>query len=826
MVDKNFIDEIKRNNSIVDTARRLGLELHRAGREYRTYSIFNKGDNNSCTVFNNDNGLFYDFKAGIGGDVIDLVAELKFNGDKGSAINELSGGRAYSCSNEYKKYVRDLQTNINKWHAALRAEDIDYLTGRGLTREYIDKMCLGYNSKEQRLIIPYFERGQVVYYTGRDMSGQDVKDKYKKAYINGFNKNIIWGLHTLDRTDKPLIIAEGAFDAMSCDIAGYRVLAGMGGLSKKDIEVIRGYTEQERKNEQDIYICFDNDEAGQGFFKRLAIEFISRRIFNFKRLALPAQYKDISDYFTDGGDLQTLIDSPLDGLSSFADTFAPSIEERAAYEMYKETGEPIPNEIQAQTEKRQNECKNFMFNIGRFISKIDLYAIVRKMYSRDYFDEEWLEMTFKTVYKPPLEDDVIAAVQKEHDIIYKAAAGFYEYDGTIWSLIDDKFIGSYIGAELGRIHTKGGRITSIRENFKTKAIQQIEFDKKPLLVFKNGTLEFETGKFRGCDKSDLATILLPYVYDPAAQCPKFKEFLEKIFWRADRKLQDADGDARIALMQEFAGYMLYPNCQFQKALLLLGVGSNGKSTLIDLIKAAFGEQNFASVEVDQLSKQFKAVELIGKLANITTETGLNFGGAESIFKKLVAGEEVSDCFKFQNNFTFKTRAKFIIAANKLPRAEDTSYGFNRRFIMLNLQNEFVEDHEPNIKKLELRTDTKAKDELMTELPGIFNWIYAGYKRLKERGKFTESPDHKALMDEFIANNNPVDVFVEEEQPFTCFGSINREDLYKKYQEWAKNNGYGVKNKRNFLSEFRAVLKRRDIEFEETRPHTGAWIFKF
>jgi len=37
MVNKELIDEIKRNNSIVDTARRLGLELHRVGREYRSY---------------------------------------------------------------------------------------------------------------------------------------------------------------------------------------------------------------------------------------------------------------------------------------------------------------------------------------------------------------------------------------------------------------------------------------------------------------------------------------------------------------------------------------------------------------------------------------------------------------------------------------------------------------------------------------------------------------------------------------------------------------------------------------------------------------------
>jgi len=152
MVNKELIDEIKRNNSIVDTARRLGLELHRVGREYR-----------SC-----------------GGDVIDLVAEVKFNGNKGETINELSGGKAYIQNDEYKKYVQDLQTYINKWHEALRPEDIDYLTGRGLTLECINKMLLGYNAKEQRLIIPYFERGQVIYYCGRDMSGQNTKTNIKK----------------------------------------------------------------------------------------------------------------------------------------------------------------------------------------------------------------------------------------------------------------------------------------------------------------------------------------------------------------------------------------------------------------------------------------------------------------------------------------------------------------------------------------------------------------------------------------------------------------------------------------------------------------------
>ena len=58
----------------------------------------------------------------------------------------------------------------------------------------------------------------------------------------------------MDRTDRQLIIAEGAFDAMSFDVKGYRVLSGISGLKNEQKKIVRGYTEQERKSERDIYI--------------------------------------------------------------------------------------------------------------------------------------------------------------------------------------------------------------------------------------------------------------------------------------------------------------------------------------------------------------------------------------------------------------------------------------------------------------------------------------------------------------------------------------------------------------------------------------------
>jgi len=72
------------------------------------------------------------------------------------------------------------------------------------------------------------------------------------------------------------------------------------------------------------------------------------------------------------------------------------------------------------------------------------------------------------------------------------------------------------------------------------------------------------------------------------------------------------------------------------------------------------------------------------------------------------------------------------------------------------------------------------------------------EQLKERGKFTESPDNKTLLAEFIRNNNPVISFVDDKEFKKCSSSYSREAIYKDYQSWCKDNGYMGKNREQFL----------------------------
>ncbi|MCX6833524.1 MAG: hypothetical protein NTW07_00060, partial [candidate division Zixibacteria bacterium] len=80
-----------------------------------------------------------------------------------------------------------------------------------------------------------------------------------------------------------------------------------------------------------------------------------------------------------------------------------------------------------------------------------------------------------------------------------------------------------------------------------------------------------------------ATFGFAFPYDPSAKAPLFHKFLTDIF------IDDQDGEQKRALLQEFVGACLVGVAtSMAKALVFLGEGRNGKSTLIRIIEALFG----------------------------------------------------------------------------------------------------------------------------------------------------------------------------------------------------------------------------------------------
>lgn len=72
----------------------------------------------------------------------------------------------------------------------------------------------------------------------------------------------------------------------------------------------------------------------------------------------------------------------------------------------------------------------------------------------------------------------------------------------------------------------------------------------------------------------------------------------------------------INLFEEIVGDCLLHKNIFQTAFLFYGSGSNGKSTILKLIRTFIGLENCATISLEQLTGTFITAELEMKLVNI------------------------------------------------------------------------------------------------------------------------------------------------------------------------------------------------------------------
>jgi putative DNA primase/helicase len=206
-------------------------------------------------------------------------------------------------------------------------------------------------------------------------------------------------------------------------------------------------------------------------------------------------------------------------------------------------------------------------------------------------------------------------------------------------------------------------------------------------------------------------------YDPAADCPQFREFLEDVMpQERDRKK-----------LQEFAGYtLMHWRIKWDKALFIVGPQASGKSTFADTLRALHGDQNVCSVAPQQLTERFGGAELYGKWVNIRNDIPAESVSRTGTIKEIIAGDPIKAEKKGQDPFHFKPTAKHLFVANQLPDTENDDAAFYRRILLIPFPHTVPRQER----------DLELEEKLQDELPGILNWALDGLKRLQQQGGFT------------------------------------------------------------------------------------------
>ncbi|MBR4100202.1 MAG: DNA primase [Clostridia bacterium] len=345
-IPHEVIEEIKYRNEI-ESAISQYVNLKRRGKNLVGLCPFHSEKTPSFTVYP-ENGSFYCFGCGVGGDVItftglienlDYIESVKLLAEKSGVTLPQDGyddsmqrlkNRIYDINRETAKFFHtQLMSDGGKWA-------LSYLLGRGLTLKTIKQFGLGaapdswdslinhlkekgftinemltanvigksqrgsfYDRFRKRVMFPIINiRGNVVGFSGRAMPGDD---KAGGKYVNTSDTPVykksenLFGInYAKNNCAEQMILVEGNMDVISLHQAGFsNAVAPLGtAFTPEQVNLIARYTKE-------IVLMLDADAAGQKAIRR-ASQLLENSGLNVKVVVIP-DGKDPDEFIKNNG---------------------------------------------------------------------------------------------------------------------------------------------------------------------------------------------------------------------------------------------------------------------------------------------------------------------------------------------------------------------------------------------------------------------------------------------------------------------------------------------------------------------------------------------
>ena len=390
-----------------------------------------------------------------------------------------------------------------------------------------------------------------------------------------------------------------------------------------------------------------------------------------------------------------------------------------------------------------------------------------------------------------------------------------KYNSTIYEYMDNyyqpaEFLRKYVrdtykGAKNNQVNEVVSYISDMQE------IRNGDIKVNPyILNLKNTRLDIRTSKCLEFDPEVIEFDRIPVTYDPSAYCADLDKMLNRVFL-GDREV--------INLFEEMIGAILIKHNRYQKAFLLYGNGSNGKSTILDLIKTFLGARNYSPIALEKVTDRFNMAELENKLANIGDDVDNVTLKDTGTLKKMFAGNAISVEQKGVRPYMIEPYATHIYSCNAIPRSFDKSDGFYRRWLLIPFNARFSvndEDYDPLI------GDKITAPEALSYL---LNIGIRGAQRLIKKGHFTEPQSVRDALEAYKTDNSTVLSWVEDKElNEDYFLEKPRDELYSEFADWCKVSGIKSNNVTGKKTFFKEITQKFDFEEKPKQKNNGKRYF--
>jgi len=284
---------------------------------------------------------------------------------------------------------------------------------------------------------------------------------------------------------------------------------------------------------------------------------------------------------------------------------------------------------------------------------------------------------------------------------------------------------------------------------------------------------------------------LPFKYVPGASPAAFLNLLREV-WEDTEDLEE-----KIQLFREFVGAALTNRAPlYQKGMILVGGGANGKSTIQHIIKALFPFKTVTAVNPQDMDNEYRRAMLARSRLNVVSELPEADILSSEAVKAMIDGSLIVGRQIRQEPFEFQPKAAHLFSANSLPGVRDMTRGFWRRWLVLEFKREFAEEEQDR---------NLAGRIIGTELAEIACWALDGAAELAARGYYDIPASVAASVAKWRTDADAVALFVAEklDQETDDGAQLPKidwalsDDLYNVYVQWSNTSGHRQLTKIHF-----------------------------
>lgn len=301
-----------------------------------------------------------------------------------------------------------------------------------------------------------------------------------------------------------------------------------------------------------------------------------------------------------------------------------------------------------------------------------------------------------------------------------------------------------------------------------------------LLNVLNGTVDLRTGERLPHSRADLITKIAQVRYDPGAKAPVFEEFLETVL----------PSEALRKFVQKAIGYSLTGDVSEQVLLFLYGTGSNGKSTLLNVVHEIAGEYAMPAAPDLLVAKRGSHPTELAALHGVRfapcTEVEDGARLAESLVKQLTGGDKITARRMREDFWQFSPTHKIWLAANHKPEIRGSDYAIWRRIKMVPFT--------VTIPKAD--QDPRLPEKLKEEMPGILDWAVRGCLEWQAEG-LGEPREVTQATDSYRAESDLLAAFIDERCVVEAGATVKFSDLWGAWQDWCRESGEDSGTKMKF-----------------------------